>query len=125
LKKNLLFAFIVGYISMLFSPPLLANEAPELLEIQTTPIPVTNHWIYLPKRNGVLSINVKAEHVDSVKVWIKLSPKNKRLIGEDKNGENGWNVLWHYYETPLNAELCISAHNGEEQDETCVRVTNM
>jgi hypothetical protein len=91
-----------------------ASPAPRILEVTTTPrLRNLEGWQELPPGAGKVVLSVKATHAQRVR--FTLTPTGTEtgpygeLLGEDRNPNDGFHLVWRYPSQGLSAHLGIEA----------------
>jgi hypothetical protein len=91
-----------------------ATPAPRILEVTTSPkLRDLGGWLELPKGAGKVVLSVKATNAQRVR--FSLTPTGTemsdwtKLLGEDRDASDGFNLVWSYPSDSISAHLGIEA----------------
>jgi hypothetical protein len=89
------------------------QQAPRIVSVTTSPpLPNKDGWLQL---SGAGTVVFRAQVVDAQRVRFYLSPTgtngfaSAKLVGDDRDGRDGWTATWHYRDEGLLAHLVVRA----------------
>jgi hypothetical protein len=87
--------------------------APRIVSVTTTPVlPSKDGWLQLSGA-GTVTFRAQVEHALRVRFYLSPTGTNgfasAKLLGEDRDGRDGWTASWHYRDEGLLAHLVVTA----------------
>jgi hypothetical protein len=89
------------------------QQAPRILSVTTSPLlPSKDGWLQL---SGAGTVVFRAQILNADRVRFYLSPTgtngfaSAKLVGDDRDGRDGWAATWHYRDEALMAHLVVRA----------------
>ncbi|ARU63039.1 hypothetical protein CBW65_20220 [Tumebacillus avium] len=115
--KTCVFLLILSLVTSMCEPipdaKPLSSTSPVISKVYTTPIPIQGLWLTLPKKPGVVTIHVDAEHTSKVTFWLYptgTGPKKCEFMGEDIDPSDGWSYQLEYGNRSLHTHFVVEAH---------------
>ncbi|CAM3568104.1 hypothetical protein PVOR_03958 [Paenibacillus vortex V453] len=72
-----------------------------------------NGWWVVPRDADTITIYVEAQHADTVLFWSSPTGtevgKERKLIGYDSDGEDGWSLVWDIKDQSLHNHVDVQA----------------
>ncbi|WP_240472933.1 hypothetical protein [Paenibacillus sanguinis] len=105
------------------------DEKAKILEVSTDLQKKADWWIVSEDVN-TLTIDVKAQNIDTVLFWITPTGTEtwgeRELIGYDKDGSDGWSLIWSFGNRTFHDRINIQAlgSDGTTQDNETIKVTS-
>ncbi|WP_235674872.1 MULTISPECIES: hypothetical protein [Bacillus cereus group] len=106
--------FLCSAISVCFigNSSKIHEPDPEIIKTYTN-IPEINNWVTIPKETKEITIYVQAKHTETVLFWLvptgTATWKERRLIGCDTDGIDGWSVKWNVNGEGLHHHISVQA----------------
>lgn len=96
---------------------------PKVIDIKTSPVPMVNQWVTLRQHStGQLLIKVEAINTKEVRFWTvpvknkswQESWEHRKLVGIDRDGNDGWSSIFFYGQENLLTFIVVEAvgHNN-------------
>jgi hypothetical protein len=90
-----------------------AEPAPHIVSVTTTPVlPSKDGWLQL-SGSGTVVFRAQVEHALRVRFYLSPTGTNgfasAKLVGDDRDGGDGWTATWHYRDEGLLAHLVVRA----------------
>jgi hypothetical protein len=90
-----------------------AEPAPRIVSVTTTPVlPSKDGWLQL-SGSGSVVFHAQVDHALRVRFYLSPTGTNgfaqAKLLGDDRDGRDGWTATWQYRDEPLLAHLTVKA----------------
>jgi hypothetical protein len=93
-----------------------------------TDLPKIGNWWRVPKGVQKITIYVKAKNTETVLFWLiptgSVTWSQRKLIGYDKDGSDGWALIWKFgNEPPLQDHIQVQAIGVDTVSNWIINVT--
>lgn len=106
------------------------NSLPQITSITTSPQPIRNGWVCLPKGEGILDFNIKTKNANKITIWLVPMGTNtwkyrKLLVTKDLTKNDQISYGWKYPNKDILNHIQISVFSSTgEYANTIINVTN-